>query len=77
MYNKDLIYKCNDFIDSFKGLNPAGTYLFIVNVKNQGNARITSTVNSLDFPLVVSSISPNSVTNEGLTFKAQQKKKQN
>ena len=42
------------------GLNPVGNYKFVVNVQNKGYANISSTVNSLDFELQTTSISPTS-----------------
>ena len=39
-------------------LNPVGNYKFVVNVQNKGYANISSTINSLDFDLQTTSISP-------------------
>ena len=49
-----------------KGLNPVGVYKFTVLTLNKGYARIASTVSSLDFPLQISSINPNSIGNGGM-----------
>ena len=42
----------------FQGANPVGTYAFSVNVQNKGLAQISSSVTTLTFSLVASSISP-------------------